>query len=108
MGGQVIPLYVLSEGANSFVFALLMVAFGAVFAIISGSMADPTGMKRGFRVAQTQGHILWILALGVNFAVKSVAFLLALYYVSALNAAVYIPLIPIFAIVLARILGWER
>lgn len=107
-GGQVFASYVLSEGANSIVFALLMVALATVLSAAVASLTDRPGLVCAVSVAKNQGHLVYVVLLGLNNAVKSVAFLLALWYVSALNAAVYIPLIPVFACVLARILGWEE
>ena len=99
--------YVLSEGTNSLVFAFLMIACAALLTVGSALVSDRKGLGRAVRTAQREGHVTWIVLLGINYAAKSVAFTLALWYVNALNAAVYIPLIPVFAIVMCRALGWE-
>uniref|UniRef100_A0A7S2BMF9 EamA domain-containing protein n=1 Tax=Octactis speculum TaxID=3111310 RepID=A0A7S2BMF9_9STRA len=94
-------------GANSLVFAFLMVVLAAVLALGTGAAVSFAELVQGMKATRNEGHMLWLFLLGVNNAVKSVAFMLALGYVSALNAAIYIPLIPVFAIVFARAIGWE-
>lgn len=107
-GGQVFASYAISDsGANSLVFAFLTVALAAVLALGSAAASGPVELLQGIKATRNEGHVLWLILLGVNNAIKSVAFMLALEYVSALNAAIYIPLIPIFAIVFARAIGWE-
>lgn len=106
-GGQVFASFVLEEGANTLVFATLMVSLAALLCALLASVTDAAGLRRAVFVAKARGHGLTIVLLGVNNAIKSVAFMMALWYVSALNAAIYIPLIPVFACVLARLLGWE-
>lgn len=53
-------------------------------------------------------HFQAVVALGVVAGFKGFALISAYDYVSVLNAAVYIPLIPVIAMILARILGWEQ
>ena len=63
------------------------------------------GVKRALTDRDTA---LALGGLGLNFTVKSLASMHALGMTSALNAAVYIPLIPVCAAIESRLLGWER
>jgi drug/metabolite transporter (DMT)-like permease len=107
-GGQVYSSIILANGTNAYVFSFLFVTFGAISALTLALTSDYYAFIDTIRVLRTKKkHILGVIGLGLNNAIKSICFMLALSYVQALNAAVYIPLIPITAIVLTRLLKWE-
>ena len=105
-GGQVYTSTVLSEGANSLVFALFFISGAAFAACTMAAVRDWDSFSKGPARARARGYAWGIIALGINNAIKSVAFIVALHYVHALNAAIYIPLIPVFAFMLTRFLGF--
>lgn len=98
---------VFDDGTDAIVFALLVVCLAAVVMAAAACCRAPERFLSGPRRAWESGHFWHIAALAANTAVKSVCFAIGLDYVAALNAAVYIPVIPIAALLLSRGLGWE-
>ena len=109
-GGQVIAADAISSGgADSSALALYTCAGSALCLLLGAWARERALLAHGVQRALTDRDTALALGgLGLNFTLKSLASMHALGMTSALNAAVYIPLIPVCAAIESRLLGWER
>ena len=109
-GGQVIANYAIGKGTNSWVLGLYTVAASATVLLLFNLNHDAAALQHGIGrlVREPRAAGLPVLGLGFNFTIKTISSFWAFSMVSALNAAVYVPLIPVFAAAIAWGLGWER
>ena len=106
-GGQVLTTKVEDEGTKSWVYSMLFTSISGASLTLTCIIFEPRDFSGYLYNTYVDGNMPLFLFLAVSVAIKAISFMAALEIIGALNAVIYIPIVPVAATTASRLAGME-
>ena len=106
-GGQVLTAQVEKEGTSPWVYAMYFTTISGALLTSTCLICQPQEFLTLGRRAADDGTLPLMAFLCLAGGAKAIAFMIALDIVGALNAVIYIPIVPVAATIMSRLTGME-
>ena len=106
-GGQVLTTNIEDDGTKPLVYAMFFASLAGMMSILLSLILEPKKFFAFGSQAWDDGILWLVFVLAIAVGLKALSFMTAPDVIGALNAVIYIPIVPVAATIMSRLAGKE-